>query len=336
MNSSELKTVCDVLGSADFWSAQEAGAPVRNGQASAAWNEADQTVEACLKFLFLDHERFSMATQFRSRMKDLAEKLRRINEGRRQLSRKGQERSEVRRASSSLARQGWVDAPQKEPHGAEEPVWEVMSLNMGRSVKFLLESAIALEDPALALRVSSLWAFGRRRLSRRMAREHGLEVGQIRHWAGLLKDFVRTISEDASARGGEQPGSGAFVVGGFEDFASVDTKLGEQLVADEESLADLATTLEGSKRKLREELLGLLIRRQLSPDVIGDAAISNWGQEVLALRGALWQPLAGRPALEIRHGGAGLRQTGWGGPVRERSRPEISRSELRGWSFGGG
>ncbi len=291
MNSSELKAVCEVLGSADFWSEQEAGAPVRNGQASAAWNEACQTVEACLKFLFLDHERFSMATQFGSRMKDLAEKLRRINEGRRQLSRRGQEQSEVRRASSSLARQGWVDAPQKEPHVAEEPVWEVMSLNMGRTFKFLLESAIALEDPALALRVSLLWAFGSRRLSRRMAREHGLEVSQIRHWAGLLKDFVRAISEGETARGGEQPGSGTFFVGSFEDIASVDTKLGEQLEADEESLVDLVTMLEGSKRKLREELARLLIGRQLSPDVIGDAAISNWGLEVQALRGALWQPL---------------------------------------------
>jgi len=291
MNSSELRAVCKVLGSADFWGERGAQAPAQSGEANAAWDEAKRMVEACLKFVFLDHERFSTATEFRSRMEKLSEKLGRINECRRQLSRKRDEQTEVRRALASLARHGWIDSAQQEPDETEGQVLELMSLNVGRKLRFLLESAIALEEPAMALRVSSLWAFGNRRQSRRLAREHGFEVGQVRHWAGLLKDFVGAVSEGDGAAAEEHGGSASFSVIGFEDFANVDARLEEQLVADEESLARLNGALEESRLKLRGELVGLLIRRRLSPDVIGDAAMSPWGLEVQVLREALWRPL---------------------------------------------
>ena len=116
VNKSELKSACDILGSVEFWDRRRAepAASVSVSTHGPAWENANTIADACLRLMFLDADGFSRARQYRDRMKGLSAKVSELNETRRRVSGRGGELSDIRRAWSSMAEQGWVEVHREE------------------------------------------------------------------------------------------------------------------------------------------------------------------------------------------------------------------------------
>ncbi|MBN2209713.1 MAG: nucleotide exchange factor GrpE [Candidatus Coatesbacteria bacterium] len=297
MNKSGLRSACGVLGSAEFWDFRRTG-PATSAEAAEAatskpdWVNANTMADDCLRLVFLDADGFSRAVQIRSRMSDLLAKTCELNETRRRLSGRAKELSDIRKAWSSLADQGWVEAQQEETKAPGAANWKALSLTASSQFRFLLETAVKLDDPLLALCLSSYWAYGSRRQARRMARDKGLDVGQVRHWACLLKDFVHASAADEASPSECEPKERGFVASTADDLDSLSLALDEQANTDNAALGDLSSRLDDAKQRLRKELVRLVFVKNVSPDALGVAASSPWGVEVRVLCEALRSPLS--------------------------------------------
>jgi len=293
MNKSELRSACDALGSAEFWDSRrtEPAASAEAATCKPAWDNANTIADGCLHLMFLDADAFSRAMQIRGRMKDLSAKTYELNETRRRLSGRAKELSDIRKARASLADQGLVEGQHEEMKAPGPANWKALTLTVSLQFRFLLETAIRLDDPLSALRLSSYWAYGSRREARRMARDKGLDVSQVRHWACLLKDFVHTFVTDEASPSECEPSKGGFVAATDDDLDSLSLELDEQANIDNAALSALSSRLEDAKQRLRKELVRLFFVKNVSPDAIGGAASSPWGAEVRVLCEALWSPL---------------------------------------------
>ncbi len=293
MNKSELKSACDILGRAEFWDFRRAApsASVSVSTHGPAWESANTIADTCLRLVFLDADKFSRAIQYRDRMKGLSAKVSELNETRKRLSGWAGELSEIRQAFSSIAEQGWVETGQEETTEPGATSWMALSLRASPQFGLMLESAIKLDDPLFSLSLSSFWAYGRRRLARRMARDGDIDVGQVRHWAGLLKDLAHTFALDEASPGEKEPSEREFIAAAADDLEIINQKLAEQTNIDKRALSDLSSELDSAKQRLRSELVRLLLVKNLSPDAVSGAASSPWGTEVRVLREALWSPL---------------------------------------------
>jgi len=293
VNESELKSACDILGSAEFWDCRRAGpaASVSVSTHGPAWENANRIADACLRLMFLDADGFSRARQYRDEMKSLSMKVSELNETRKRLSGRASELSNIRQALSSMAEQGWVEAQQEETKKPDSASWMVLSLRASPQFGLMLESAIKLDAPLFSLSLSSLWVYGRRRLARKMARDGDVDVGQVRHWASLLMDIAHTFATDEASPGEKEPSRGEFFAATADDLHTIERNLTEQANIDNAALSDLSSELDDAKQRLRKELVRLLLAKNLSPGAVGGAASSPWGMEVRVLREALWFPL---------------------------------------------
>ncbi len=294
MNKSDLKAACNILGSAEFWDSRRAGpeAVPETLTRGPAWDNASIIADASLRLVFLDTERFSGACQYRERMKELSSKVRSANAVREKLSGCAAELSDIRKTWCSMAEQGWALAQQEDRKEQGAATWEALSLEARPQFRLMLDSAIKLEDPLLALSLSSHWAYGRRRLARRMARDGDIDMSQVRHWSCLLKNSVSTFASDSASLQEEERSVVDFIATTGAEQDSIDQKLTEQTNIDRAALSGLSSELDDAKLRLRENLIRLLFGKNLSPEALGDAASSPWGIEVRALREALWFPLA--------------------------------------------
>ncbi|MBN1591888.1 MAG: nucleotide exchange factor GrpE [Candidatus Coatesbacteria bacterium] len=299
MNNPDLKAACNVLGSSSFWASrlkvEEESEEIPTHD--AAWKSAVDIAEKSLDIIFLDSERFSALRNSRIGMRKLLSRVKEINETADEVSKGTRELEEMHKARAALVKDGFLSIAPEEQDESGVGSLEKTSLKASPMFDLMLESGMKLDEPQLALQLSSYWAYGRKSLARQLAKEKGVDPSQIRYWSSLLKRLISAYSEEEPRLSEDDSTRSQFVVESAEDIDEIDEALSERSRMANWILSELKDRLDSLRRAQRESLIELLFDKDLSPEALGDAASFGLAVEVWLLRDALHSPL-----VELRGG----------------------------------